>query len=189
MSARSPPSIGQESSTNSPKAPTRGGGFLFTANRQVITWTASASLQAGMRAFVAGDFYTRGLRARRAIASGHSGFLREHDIYTDDQLAVDPIYRELLWPAGLGWAAGTAIRLPTGDELFLRIERERPHLARAALMLARLQLERAEPQARCWRRLACQPLSLIVQAGFLSSANSWNGRAITCTGERKIDLG
>jgi hypothetical protein len=95
-----------------------------------------------MRAFVAGDFYTRGLRARRAIASGHSGFLREHDIYTDDQLAVDPIYRELLWPAGLGWAAGTAIRLPTGDELFLSIERERPHLARSALMSERLQLER-----------------------------------------------
>jgi hypothetical protein len=136
------------------------GGFLFTANRQVINWTASASLQAGMQAFVAGDFYTRGSRARRAIASGHTGFLREYDIYTDDQLAVDPIYRDLLWPAGLGWAAAMAIRLPTGDELFLSVERERsrgpveaaavehldalrPHLARTALMSARLQLERA----------------------------------------------
>ena len=135
------------------------GGFLFTANRQVINWTASASLQAGMQAFVAGDFYTRSSRAARALASGHTGFLREHDIYTDDQLAVDPIYRDLLWPAGLGWAAAMAIRLPTGDELFLSVEREhargpveataieqldalRPHLARAALMSARLQLER-----------------------------------------------
>jgi hypothetical protein len=32
------------------------GGFLFTANRTVINWTASASLQAGMQAFVAATF-------------------------------------------------------------------------------------------------------------------------------------
>jgi DNA-binding CsgD family transcriptional regulator len=136
------------------------GGFLFTANRKAINWTASTSLQGGMQAFVAGDFYSRSSRASRAIASGHSGFLREYDIFTDDELAVDPIYRDLLWPAGLGWAAAMAIRLPTGDELFLSVERERargpveaaavaqldalrPHLARTALMSARLQLERA----------------------------------------------
>jgi DNA-binding CsgD family transcriptional regulator len=136
------------------------GGFLFAANRKVINWTASASLQLGMHAFVAGDFYTRSSRPARALASGHAGFVREYDVFTDDELAVDPVYRDLLWPAGLGWCAATAIRLPTGDELFLSIERERsrgpveataveqldtlrPHLARTALMSARLQLERA----------------------------------------------
>jgi hypothetical protein len=75
-------------------------------------------------------------------------------------MANDPIYRDLLWPVGLGWCAATVIRLPTGDELFVSVERERsrgpveakaveqldelrPHLARTALMSARLQLERA----------------------------------------------
>jgi DNA-binding CsgD family transcriptional regulator len=113
-----------------------------------------------MQAFVAGDFYTRSSRAARALASGHAGFLREYDIFTDDELANDPLYRDLLWPVGLGWGAGTAIRLPTGDELYISIERRRsrgpveakaveqldelrPHLARTALMSARLQLERA----------------------------------------------
>jgi DNA-binding CsgD family transcriptional regulator len=136
------------------------GGFLFTANRQVINWAASASMQAGMQAFVAGDFYSRTSRPARARASGHAGFVREYDVYTDEELAADPIYRDLLWPAGLGWCAATAISLPTGDELFLSVEREhalgpvevaaieqldalRPHLARSALMAARLQLERA----------------------------------------------
>ena len=135
------------------------GGYLFTANRKVINWTASASLQLGMQAFVAGDFYTRTSRPARALASGHAGFLRDYDVFTDEELAADPIYRDLLWPAGLGWCAATAIRLPTGDELFLCVEREhargpveataieqldalRPHLARSALMAARLQLER-----------------------------------------------
>ena len=135
------------------------GGYLFTANRKVINWTASASLQLGMQAFVAGDFYTRTSRPARALASGHAGFLRDYDVFTDEELAADPIYRDLLWPAGLGWCAATAIRLPTGDELFLCVEREhargpveataieqldalRPHLVRSALMAARLQLER-----------------------------------------------
>jgi DNA-binding CsgD family transcriptional regulator len=135
------------------------GGYLFTANRKVINWTASASLKLGMQAFVAGDFYTRTSRPARALASGHAGFLRDYDVFTDEELAADPIYRDLLWPAGLGWCAATAIRLPTGDELFLCVEREhargpveataieqldalRPHLARSALMAARLQLER-----------------------------------------------
>jgi hypothetical protein len=66
------------------------GGFLFTANRKVVNWTASASLQAGMQAFVAGDFCTRSSRAARALASGHAGFLREYDIFTDDELAMIP---------------------------------------------------------------------------------------------------
>jgi DNA-binding CsgD family transcriptional regulator len=65
-----------------------------------------------------------------------------------------------LWPVGLGRFAGTAIRLPSGDELYISIERRRslgpveakaveqldvlrPHLLRTALMSARLQLERA----------------------------------------------
>jgi hypothetical protein len=94
------------------------GGFLFTANRQVINWTASASLEAGMHAFVAGDFYTRSSRARRAIASGHTGFLREYDVFTDDELAVDPIYRDLLWPAGLGWCAATCDQTANGRRAF-----------------------------------------------------------------------
>jgi hypothetical protein len=136
------------------------GGFLFTANKSVTNWTASASLQAGMRAFVAGDYYTRSSRPARALASRHAGFLREYDVFTDEELAIDPVYRDLLWPAGLGWCAATVIRLPTGDELFLSFERERsrgpvetaaveqldalrPHLARTAMMSARLQIERA----------------------------------------------
>jgi DNA-binding CsgD family transcriptional regulator len=136
------------------------GGFLLAANRKVINWTASASLQEGMQAFVAGDFYTRSSRPARLLARRHAGFLREYDVFTDEEMAVDPIYRDLLWPAGFGWCAATVIRLPTGDELFLSFEREhsrgpvetaaverldalRPHLARTALMSARLQLERA----------------------------------------------
>jgi DNA-binding CsgD family transcriptional regulator len=136
------------------------GGFLFTANVDVVAWTASESLRGGMERFVGGGYFTRSQRASRAIAARHAGFLREHDLYTDDELKQDAVYRDLLLPAGLGWAAATVVTAPTGDVLFLSLERDyakgpmesetvqrldslRPHLARSALMAARLQLERA----------------------------------------------
>jgi DNA-binding CsgD family transcriptional regulator len=113
--------------------------------------------------------------------------VREYDLFTDDELAVDPIYRDLLWPAGLGWAAAMAIRLPTGDELFLSVERERsrgpveataieqldalrPHLARASLMSARLQLERARAAAATLASIGL-PALVFDRAGRVLVAN------------------
>ncbi|HLY79927.1 MAG TPA: helix-turn-helix transcriptional regulator, partial [Caulobacteraceae bacterium] len=136
----------------------------FTANDKVLNWTASDSLGAGMRRFADGSYFDRSARVRLALASRHVGFLREHDVYTDEMLEGDPLYREVLWPAGLGWCAAMTIPLPTNDVLFISLERERsrgpvedraieqldllrPHLARAAMMAARLQLERARAAA------------------------------------------
>jgi hypothetical protein len=140
------------------------GGFLFAANQEVRNWTASAKLQAGMEVFVAGQFFSRSQRARRGIAARHAGFLRERDIYSEEELAADPLYRDLLWPVGLGHCAATVIPAPTGDVLVISVERRRslgpvedavvrqldalrPHLARSALTAARLQLERAHAAA------------------------------------------
>lgn len=142
------------------------GGLLFAATTKVLSWTASASLQNNMAWFAKTDLLARGQRGRRLCAARHAGFLTEHDIYADPdkELGADPFYYEALWPAGLGWGAATAICLPTGDTLYLNLERDRirgpvesaivqqldelrPHLARAALMSARLQMERARAVA------------------------------------------
>ncbi len=137
------------------------GGALFAANTKVVNWTASAILREGMERFAKSDLLTRGQRGARLCDARHAGFLTEHDLWTNEELRADPFYYELLWPAGLGWAAATAIPLPTGDTLYLNLERDyergpvesaivqqldmfRPHLARSALMSARLQLERAQ---------------------------------------------
>jgi DNA-binding CsgD family transcriptional regulator len=97
---------------------------------------------------------------RRLLAARHAGFLRDLDVFSEAEMLDDPFYRDLLYPRGLGWAAATAIPLPTGDSFAITVEREyrlgpvettsvqtldklRPHLARAALLSARLQLDRA----------------------------------------------
>ncbi len=143
---------------------------MFAASTKVLNWTATESLREGMAKFVDSGFLNRSHRAERAIRARHAGFLREYDLYTDEELATDPVYTNLLWPAGLGWAAATAIPLPTGEVAFLSLEREkklgpveassiqqldmlRPHLARSVLMSARLQLQQAQ--------IASQTLELI----------------------------
>jgi hypothetical protein len=146
------------------------GGVLFAATTEVVNWTASAILREGMESFAKSDLMARSPRGGRLSGARHAGFLRECDLWTDEELAADPIYYELLWPAGLGRVAATAIPLPTGETLYLNLERDRdrgpvesaivqqldalrPHLARSALMSARLQLERA--------RAASETLALI----------------------------
>src|SRR5262249_37386050 len=110
----------------------------------------------------------RSQRFAKLIAAHHPGFLREVDIYTDDEMRSDPLYREHSYPRGLGHAAATSgghaaattCGLPTHDRILISLEREkargpvepdavekldalRSHIARSALAAARLQLERA----------------------------------------------
>jgi DNA-binding CsgD family transcriptional regulator len=148
-----------------------GGTFFVASPTKVQSFTASAPLRAGIELFAKGDLVTRGQRVARLRAAQHAGFVLEPELYaTEAEMAADPVYSELLFPAGLGWGTGTAMPLPTGETLCLTLERFRvrgpvetsviqqldalrPHLARSALMSGRLQLERA--------RIASETLALL----------------------------
>ena len=148
------------------------GGLLFAANPNdgVLRWTSSPRVGALLEGYVTGGWLTRGGRFPRLVGARHSGFIREHDVFTDAELDADPTYRDYLRPRGMGWAAATALTLPTGDTLVFDIEQEyargpigeeavrllnglRLHIARSVLVSARLQLERA--------RAASEALALI----------------------------
>lgn len=138
------------------------GGTLYAGNADAGTlrWTASAGVREHTQALVSGGWLTRGDRRVRSPGVQHAGFLTLHDLYTDEELKLDPLYRDFLRPRGLGPTAATEISLPTGDTVIFSFGREhvrgpigapivrrldalRPHLARSALLSARLQLERA----------------------------------------------
>ena len=148
------------------------GGLLFAANAEVgvLRWLASQDLERELARYVSEGWLVRDRRRDRVISLSHAGFLTDHDVYTDREIAADPVYRDFLIPAGLGWAAGTAISPGTGDVLFISVERNRergpvepavvqqldelrPHLARSALMSVRLNMERA--------RIASETLALL----------------------------
>ncbi|MGH6862992.1 MAG: helix-turn-helix transcriptional regulator [Methylocella sp.] len=105
-------------------------------------------------------WFWRGQVAARGFAARHAGFLTESDLFTPDELELEPIYRDYWRPLGIGWVAGTNIPIPTGEKVSFiltrltesgpferavvqKLDELRPHLARSALMAARLQLDRA----------------------------------------------
>ena len=136
-------------------------GFLFVSNNDIHHWSSSTDAGvAALEPLVKSGWMARCERFKRLVGARHSGFVTETDLYAPEEFRNDPFYRDILYPRGLGWATGTAIELPTGDTFTISLERDyvsgpvepchiqildelRPHIARSALMSARLQLEHA----------------------------------------------
>jgi DNA-binding CsgD family transcriptional regulator len=136
------------------------GGSLFITKAEVQYWTASHGSRERAEKLVNEGWFWRGQFAARAFAARHAGFLTELDIFTPDELDLEPVYRDYWRPQGAGWAVGTVIPIPTGENVIFvmtrrtergpveraivqKLDELRPHLARSAFLSARLQLERA----------------------------------------------
>jgi len=136
------------------------GGTLFAANPYGTRWIASGEAVQVLDDFIREGWMEKNTRMYRLAQSGYSGFANDLDLFTPDEMAQDPSYTQFLWPRGLGWGAATLIPVPNGDALVFHLERRRdrgpverhlldaldglrPHLARAAMLSARMQFERA----------------------------------------------
>jgi DNA-binding CsgD family transcriptional regulator len=149
----------------------RGGAFVIAkANIGVVGWTASTGIYEDVATYVSEGWIMRGSRLNRLFGARHAGFISEYDLFTAEELDNDPVYRDFFRPRSFGWQATTGVPLPTEDWFILSLGRHnsrgpvepafirqldalRPHLARSALMSARLQLQRA--------RVASDTLALI----------------------------
>jgi DNA-binding CsgD family transcriptional regulator len=163
------------------------GGLLIAANGETIFPTPSSKTLTEMtERYRRNKLYSQGPASKRLLASDHVGFIRDIDVMTNEEMENDPLYRELLWPTGMGNAAGTTISAPTGDTLMCIIIRERvkgpvtpvqlqqldalrPHLARSALMSARLNLERARAAAETLNLLGLPALVFAVDGRVLAA--------------------
>jgi DNA-binding CsgD family transcriptional regulator len=127
-------------------------------------------------------------RPRRALDSGHAGFMSDLELFSRAELDRDGIYRDFLYPIGLRYTAGTVIPVPTSDILvfdisrsdaagaFTRTEMEtldqyRPHLARAALLAHRLGLRAATGATEALQLLGL-PGAALTATGRVVIANS-----------------
>lgn len=102
---------------------------------------------------------TKNPRARGMLAKNHPGFVTDHDVLTQHDIDTHPMYLEGLRPTGFGWGTGTFIPVINGDTLVYSVEKLydkgpvtranvavldalRPHLARAAVIAARVSFEK-----------------------------------------------
>jgi hypothetical protein len=163
------------------------GGLLFSARDKVLNWTASASLNDIFRSYVMDGWFARCTRRVCLMGQSEPGFFVEHDFWTADQIDSNPIYRDFFRPHGLGWSAGTGLRMPTGDNIVFSVEREfsrgpiekervshlnelRPHLARSAFVTARLGLQRAKGAGETLTLMGL-PALLLDEGGAVLEAN------------------
>jgi DNA-binding CsgD family transcriptional regulator len=147
-------------------------GWLCISNGSVLGWAASSEeARADLRPLMESGWITRSDRYNRQLRAKQTGFIPDRTLYDSlEEMRNDPAYRDMLYPRGMGWASGTAIALPTGDEMVIALERAydkgsassaelaalnkvHSHLARASFVAARMQLERA--------RAASQALALL----------------------------
>lgn len=139
------------------------GGLLFSA-RKALNWTASERISDIFAAYVEDGWFGKCSRRLCLMDQESPSFFVEHDFWSDAEIDADPVYRDFFRPRGLGWSAGTGVQVPTGDNIVFSVERAyadgpveadsvarlntlRPHLARSALVSARLQHKRAQGAA------------------------------------------
>ena len=164
------------------------GASLFVTNPEIVAWTASKNTRDIAERFVADGWYWRGRLMSAIHGSRHPGFLREVDLFSPGELDEEPIFRDSWRKMGLGWGAATAFGLPTGETLAIvlsrtiaqgpadaatiqRLDTLRPHLARTAVMAARLHLERAQAASQALAALGLAAL-VLDEGGKVLAANA-----------------
>ena len=164
-------------------------GFLFVSNGVIHHWAASLDIGYQVaKPLVESGWIARSERFARYLGSRHAGFVTDSSLYTLDEMKNDPFYRDILYPRGLGWGAGTFVPLPTGDVVGFSLDRDfdrgpvepraieqldelRPHLGRSAFMSARLQLERAQAASETLAMIGLATL-VLDEKGKVLAANA-----------------
>jgi hypothetical protein len=164
------------------------GAMLFITKDEVQHWTASPTIRDGSARLVNEGWFWRGQVAARLLAKRHAGFWTDLDVFKLDELDQEPLYRDFWRPQGFGWLVGTFIPIPAGENVSFGINRLltrgpvehtvvqkldelRPHLARSALMSARLRLERARMASETLAALGL-PALVLNEQGKVLAANS-----------------
>jgi DNA-binding CsgD family transcriptional regulator len=144
--------------------------FLAVDPGQNVRWITSESQLPLATEVERGGWMQRNSRAFRLAPRRYPGFVTDLDLFTREEMDRDPFYTECLRRFGGGWGTGTLIPVPSGDTLIFSIERAfelgpvpraavtrldrlRPHLARAALISNRLRLERIRGMVNALERV------------------------------------
>lgn len=163
------------------------GTLLFAASAERTRWMCSPAIHDAVTAWITDGWTERDGRGARLIPIREPRFLTDLDAFTRDELEAEPIYVDFLRRRGFGWCVGTSIRSPTSDTLVFTSERLydkgpveraavdvldglRPHLARAALVSARVGLERARATVNTLQTIGL-PAVVITPTGRTIAAN------------------
>lgn len=127
-------------------------------------------------------------RAQRLLVHGRLGFITDDDVFSREEIAHEPVYQDILIPAGYGSGVATVVTAPTGDTTIVHCERPfaegtvdaqaiaaldrlRPHFARAGLLGRRLAMERARAASQALEMMGL-PAAVLGLRGHVLYANA-----------------
>ncbi|MBL8583457.1 MAG: helix-turn-helix transcriptional regulator [Rhizobiaceae bacterium] len=127
-------------------------------------------------------------RTNRLFAVRKPGFVTDFDVFTEAAIRSRAVFTDLLIPNGYGCGIATTVRLPSGDIIMFhteralalgpfshaiveRLDRLRPHLARASILASRLSMERAQSAAATLAALGL-PAAVLDLNGRVLAANA-----------------
>lgn len=174
------------------------GAVLWSSREGNAAWIASPGMAPITQRFVEGGWGASNLRHETALAKKLNlspRFVTEADLFETDAYTKDPFFADFMLPEGLGWSATTSVNVPDHDLLALAVERARdkgpipaaaiatlerlrPHLARAALIAARLAFERARTA-----------IDALAQLGYAAASISEKGRVLLTNSEFEAEGG
>lgn len=181
------------------------GALLVVAMRDDLRWIASPAIAKTVATWIGSGEFGRDGRSARLAARREPRFHTDLDAFSFEEIEREPFYAKFLRPHGLGWCASTSIRSPCGETVTFSVEkahgkgavdrhavalldRLRPHLARAAVLSARVGLERAHANVDALETiglpaavLTAQGRAIVTDARLKSCAPS-----ITVNAERRL---
>ena len=160
---------------------------LFAADLDSSRFIATPNFSDAIQAYIAEGWFARTDRTRRLLAKRHAGFVTDLDVFTPEEFAREPVFREFLNPRGFGMGAASVINVPTGDQLVFDVERSsgrgpippdavarldsvRPHLARAATMSVRLRMQTVRAAAQALETVGL-PAAVLGRRGRILAMN------------------
>jgi DNA-binding CsgD family transcriptional regulator len=162
-------------------------GTLFTYREGVTKFVGTEETVRVVSEFLALNQPKLNSRIDAGVALNSPGFITDHDMFTDEQMACDPFYVDFMYPRGYGWVAATYFPLPTGDTAFVSFERQRvrgpfernfvamldnlrPHLGRSAVLSTRMGLKRAQAMTQALHAVGI-PSAVLNSTGGIYVAN------------------
>lgn len=141
-------------------AQSRSGAMLIVDQKLPPLYAATSNIADILREYARSGSWYQNPRLWRMQQQNHAGFLEVSEFSTPQE-RHEELSEQNLKRMGVQWQVGTVLTMPQGETILFTFEREagldnflpdeiswldglRPHLARASLMAARLQLERAQ---------------------------------------------
>jgi len=163
------------------------GGLLFAHSELGTNWVTNKEFAPAFERFMAQGWMNRNTRMAGLLAHGGTGFITDHDIFSDEELEKDEMYTDFLRPEGYGWGTATHVRASSGENIVFTLERKfelgpvpreavevldgiRPHLARAAVLASKLQMQRAQASLDSFERAGARA-ALISASGSVTAMN------------------